>query len=103
MSVIGAILLFFFSLFIIGLVQVLWHMYRGYRTVKKMMNGQLNEEDLQHMWGGKANSRSQQRSTQRTTQTSDGVTIIDQREPNEADKKIFASDEGEYVEFEEVN
>ena len=38
---------------------------------------------------------------QTTTRTSDGVTIIDRRSPEEANKKIFAPDEGEYVEYTE--
>ena len=37
----------------------------------------------------------------RTTTTSDGVTIIDHRDPSEANKKIFSHDEGEYVDFKE--
>ena len=42
----------------------------------------------------------------RTTTSSDGVTIIDERQPAEKtatkEKKIFDDSEGEYVEFEEV-
>ncbi len=38
---------------------------------------------------------------QTTTCTSDGVTIIDRRSPKETEKKIFAPDEGEYVEYTE--
>ncbi|MBQ9668581.1 MAG: DUF4834 family protein [Prevotella sp.] len=38
---------------------------------------------------------------QTTTRTSDGVTIIDRRPPEETEKKIFAPDEGEYVEYTE--
>jgi len=41
----------------------------------------------------------QQQTTTHTTK--DGVTIIDRRPPKEADKKIFAPDEGEYVEYTE--
>ena len=37
----------------------------------------------------------------RQTQTHDGVTIIDQRSPEDSQKKIFAPDEGEYVEYSE--
>ena len=36
---------------------------------------------------------------QTTTRTSDGVTIIDRRSGEEQQKKIFAPDEGEYVEY----
>ena len=43
-------------------------------------------------------------SARRTTTSSDGVTIIDDRQPakDTQKKKIFEGDEGEYVEFEEV-
>lgn len=37
----------------------------------------------------------------RQTQTRDGITIIDQRSPEDSQKKIFAPDEGEYVEYRE--
>ncbi len=42
----------------------------------------------------------EQTTTTRKTTTSEGVTIIDGRDVKE--KKIFDSDDGEYVEFEEV-
>lgn len=45
-------------------------------------------------------SQQSEKTTTRKTTTSGGVTIIDERE---ADKKIFSHDDGEYVEFEEVN
>lgn len=37
----------------------------------------------------------------RTAQTSDGISVEDRRTDEEASKKIFAPDEGEYVEFTE--
>ena len=43
----------------------------------------------------------QQSKAQRTTRTADGVTIVDRRDPQKTDKKIFAQDEGEYVDFTE--
>ena len=45
-------------------------------------------------------SQQSEKTATRKTTTSGGVTIIDERE---ADKKIFSHDDGEYVEFEEVN
>ena len=45
--------------------------------------------------------RPQQNQSHRTTRTADGVTIVDNRDPNKSDKKIFAKDEGEYVDFTE--
>ena len=35
------------------------------------------------------------------SQTSSGMTIIDNRNPEQARRKIFSEDEGEYVDFEE--
>ena len=43
----------------------------------------------------------QRRRAARTVRTGDGVTIVDHRDPDEAGKKIFAKDEGEYVDFTE--
>lgn len=37
----------------------------------------------------------------RRSQTSSGMTIIDNRNPEQARRKIFSEDEGEYVDFEE--
>ena len=48
----------------------------------------------QKTWG------QQQQQTRRTTTTREGVTIIDERSQSNQ-RKIFAEDEGEYVEFEE--
>lgn len=45
---------------------------------------------------------SQRNTTQRTSTTPDGETIIDQRDPETANRKIFDKDEGEYVKFKEV-
>ena len=48
---------------------------------------------------GSARQEQPKENTARRTTTSSGVTIIDDREK---DKKIFDSNDGEYVEFEEV-
>ena len=37
----------------------------------------------------------------RTTRTGDGISVEDRRSSEEAQQKIFAPDEGEYVEFTE--
>ena len=39
----------------------------------------------------------------RRTEYSNGITIIDDRDLSQANRKIFSSNEGEYTEFEEVN
>ena len=50
---------------------------------------------------GKAQEAPQEETARRTT-TSSGVTIIDDRDSDEK-RKIFDNNDGEYVEFEEVN
>ena len=45
----------------------------------------------------------QQETTTRRTTTDGGVTIIDDRGRQQSDRKIFDDNEGEYVDFEEVN
>ena len=43
------------------------------------------------------------RENARRTTTSSGVTIIDERDPHEAGRKIFSDGEGEYTDFEVVS
>lgn len=52
---------------------------------------------------GRTSSSSSGRSSSggRRSQTSSGTTIIDNRNPEQARRKIFSEDEGEYVDFEE--
>ena len=50
----------------------------------------------------KKQSQAEKQTTTRKTTTDSGVTIIDDRESEEK-KKIFDNNDGEYVEFEEVN
>ena len=47
-------------------------------------------------------ARQQEATARRTTQTDSGVTIIDDRGNQQADRKIFDDNEGEYVDFVEV-
>ena len=50
----------------------------------------------------KKQAQAEKQTTTRKTTTDSGVTIIDDRETEEK-KKIFDDNDGEYVEFEEVN
>ena len=45
----------------------------------------------------------QYRSTRTYGKTGEEEIIIDRRTPQEASKKIFAEDEGEYVDYQEVD
>lgn len=52
--------------------------------------------------GGFQQQRSQQRSQQRTNATSADETLYDSRSSEDRNKKIFAKEDGEYVDYEEV-
>ena len=109
----------------IGLLVLFYYLRKGIRFFKGMFTGEVDEETFKRMsdkyyssknkedvkfdddyfkgrgWQGKNGQKQQQNNQQRTTRTADGVTIVDRRDPNEAGKKIFSKDEGEYVEFTE--
>jgi len=122
---------FFLIIFIIVILIVaaillvaLYYLRKGYRFIKRMTNGEMTEEEFErlskkHYKRTEANDldfdddyfkttgkqqkqkkQSQQQTNSRTFRTADGITITDQRAPNR-DKKIFAQDEGEYVDFKE--
>ncbi len=72
---------------------------------KKANEGPMFDEEYfkgnPNGWRERAQTRQQQQSTRRTTKTSAGVTIIDNRDPSVANKKIFSQNEGEYVDYTE--
>jgi hypothetical protein len=53
-------------------------------------------------WDNRQASTADTDTARRRTTSSEGVTIIDERQRQKAEKKIFGDNEGEYVEFEEV-
>ena len=103
----------------------LYYLRKGYRFIKRMMSGEMTDEEFERL--SKKNYRrkdvndfdfdddyfktndkkqkqteqSRQQTSSRTFRTAEGITITDQRTSNR-DKKIFAQDEGEYVDFKEV-
>lgn len=85
------------AIFLIGIVSFIY--LRVKRMTKQFRNGSAN-----------ANRRQQQNSTagstkRRSAEYDDGVVVeeelYDERSPRQANRKIFAKDEGEYVDFEE--
>lgn len=115
---------FFLAIFIALIVIVaavllvaLYYLRKGYRFIKRMTNGEMTEEEFERLskknyrrkdnfrfdkdyFKGADNKQEQQTRTNRTIHTDDGITITDQRTQNQS-KKIFAQDEGEYVDFTE--
>ena len=87
--------LLFFGLFILLtiLLFVVVLVMRGINSVRRFL----------HLDGGTkyGPASTNQQATYRQTRTADGITITDHRSPEEANKKIFAPDEGEYVEYTE--
>ena len=103
----------------------LYYLRKGYRFIKRVANGEMTEEEFERL--SKKNYRrkdnegfnfdadyfkttdkkqkqkqqNQQQTSSHTFRTADGITITDQRNSHR-DKKIFAQDEGEYVDFKEV-
>ena len=108
------------------LLVVLYYLRKGYRFIKRMTNGEMTEEEFERLskknyrrkdFEGfdfdddyfkttdknqkqKKQKKNQQQTSSRTFRTADGITITDQRNSHR-EKKIFAQDEGEYVEFTE--
>ena len=114
----------------IVILVAIYYLHKGIRYFRRFSTGEMSGEEFERMankyyrkqeddserfdkdyFKGRAWQRgrqgvndgdgSRQQRTTRTTHTSGGVTIVDHRAPEEANKKIFARDEGEYVDFTE--
>ena len=105
------------------LLVVFYYLRKGFKFVKRMANGEMTDEDFERLskkfhkrgsnninfdsdyFKGASNQKQQQEKNwqqkeRATFHTKEGVTIVDERTP-QSNKKIFAQDEGEYVEFTE--
>lgn len=121
MHFIIGIIVFLFALVAVVLLVVFSYVIRGWRLFRRTMRGDYTDEEVERMsnkyyrepdanFGAdyfrttnrpKGNAGGQRSRSTKTTTTDEGVTIIDQRAPQERKRKIFTHDEGEYVEFEE--
>lgn len=111
---------FVFLLFTAGLAVLVWKVSRRMKDFRKVMQDNMDDETFRRMadknyyrkgggrkaspfdddyFKGTPKGEKQQPSTRRTTHTASGVTIIDDRSPDQRDKKIFSKDEGEYVDY----
>ena len=125
MEILSAIAVVVVVAITVGVLVAFYYLRKGYKFVKRMTRGEMTEEDFERLSNrfykkkdhmnfdsdyfkgsgtqqqARPNQGRQRQQTSRTTiHTADGVTIVDQREP-QSSKKIFAQDEGEYVEFTE--
>ena len=83
------------AIFLIGIVSFIY--LRVKRMTKQFRNGTNRRQQQQNSTAGSTKRRS--------TEYDDGVVVeeelYDERSPRQANRKIFAKDEGEYVDFEE--
>lgn len=77
--------LFLSALIFIGLM--IFVLYRRVKNVTNMFNKQRHS--------------TQQQERQRTYRSDSGETVVDYRNTQETDRKIFRKEEGEYVDYEE--
>lgn len=84
------------AIFLIGIVSFIY--LRVKRMTKQFRNGTNRRQQQQNSAAGSTKRRS--------AEYDDGVIVeeelYDERSPRQANRKIFAKDEGEYVDFEEV-
>ena len=127
MQFILSLLGFFFLLVTIGMGILVWNVRRRMKSIRDAMQDSMEDEEFlrkadKHYYKKKANtgvefdeeyfkgdpnrdrnkqqSRQERKSQSTTFTASNGVTIIDGRDAK-ARKKMFAQDEGEYVDFKE--
>lgn len=99
MSFLLTIFLFFLIYIAVSIALMVWRVRKQLRSFRKNM-----EQNMNGAYGGANgtygnNGNGGRRKMHRTA---DGVTIVDDRPAAEANKKIFAPDEGEYVDYTEV-
>ena len=103
------------------LLVVFYYLRKGYRFITRVANGDISEEEFERLskrhykkaddtinfdadyfktTNKKQEQKKQQQTASHTFRTADGITITDQRTQNQS-KKIFAQDEGEYVDYTE--
>lgn len=84
-----------------------WRIFRQINNVRRQF------DDINRQWSGQTgsasrgsarqpNSSAREEQPTRRTSTQSGDIIEDRRTEDEINRKIFAQDEGEYVDFEEV-
>lgn len=86
------------AIFLIGIVSFIY--LRVKRMTKQFRNGTTHTNRRQQQSSAAGSTK------RRSAEYDDGVVVeeelYDERSPRQANRKIFAKDEGEYVDFEEV-
>lgn len=91
-------------IFLVGGFTVFKFLFRVKQMSKQFgANGGFQQQQRsRHRSQQRAQRRSQQRAQQRTNAASDDEMLYDSRSSEDRNKKIFAKEEGEYVDYEEV-
>ncbi len=91
-------------IFLVGGFTVFKFLFRVKQMSKQFgANGGFQQQQRsQHRSQQRAQQRSQQRAQQRTNAASADETLYDSRSTEDRNKKIFAKEDGEYVDYEEV-
>lgn len=91
-------------IFLVGGFTVFKFLFRVKQMSKQYgANGGFQQQQRsRHRSQQRAQQRSQQRAQQRTNVTSADETLYDSRSTEDRNKKIFAKEDGEYVDYEEV-
>ena len=91
-------------IFLVGGFTVFKFLFRVKQMSKQFgANGGFQQQQRsQHRSQQRAQQRSQQRAQQRTNAASADETLYDSRSSEDRNKKIFAKEDGEYVDYEEV-
>ncbi len=99
-------MIFLNLIFIIVLCAIFAFIFTAFGIFRSIYNFKKKFNDLTD--GGKGNGKSSGNygnsssyGSYGRTSSSDGQVIIDSRNPNQANRKIFSDNEGEYVDFEE--
>ena len=90
-----------FFLFIIMPVLIIF-LVGGFAVFKFLFRVKQMSKQFGANGGFQQQQRSQQRAQQRTNATSADETLYDSRSTEDRNKKIFAKEDGEYVDYEEV-
>lgn len=90
-----------FFLFIIMPVLIIF-LVGGFTVFKFLFRVKQMSKQFGANGGFQQQQRSQQRAQQRTNATSADETLYDSRSTEDRNKKIFAKEDGEYVDYEEV-
>lgn len=91
-------------IFLVGGFTVFKFLFRVKQMSKQFgANGGFQQQQRsQHRSQQRAQQRSQQRAQQRTNAASADEMLYDSRSTEDRNKKIFAKEDGEYVDYEEV-